>query len=401
MLPVFQNIDKGILTFHDLWQPQNNHRLFFSRLVMAISAYATNWNTKVEMLLSFCLCVISLFLIYLLVKDGIKHRLLALIMMFLSAFWLFSPVQSENWLWGLGIIWFLCATTSIATLYFITRMGNKRSNLLLTLAVASAVISTYAFGWGQAIWPIGLLLLLAQKQHKKVLIIWSVSAIIAFAGYYFNFDYNGPPLPVLGFLHHPINSICYFFVMFGRPFTNHLYPAMMLGAISLLLLVPALLFTWERREQLNKFLPWLGMILFSLVGAFMIILGRMNHDFNIPTSLTDALQPRYTAITLLYIIGLSGLIFSLVDGFKLTKKVLQYFLILVLVVQIPLIYSSYWVGSRTSVERYELMKRLQLCSFEPTELVTQDCLSSNNYLNTNDVAREHLQFLKDKNWAGY
>lgn len=266
-------------------------------------------------------------------------------------------------------------------------------------AIVAAMISTFSFGWGQAIWPVGLLMLLAQKQAKRPIIVWALSALIAYGAYYYHFTRSGPP--ALAFLEEPMNALSYLLVMFGRPFTYDLYPAMFLGAIMLLLLIPVACLIWERRDKLNLQLPWLGLMLFALGGAVMILLGRLAGVPGMPTPLTDAMQPRYTAMPILYLIGLSGFALSVADRLKLSQKLIKYLVLVILIVQIPLVYSSYYVGSITSKERYTLMKKLHDCSDQPIERVSKDCLSANNYRNSYETAMEQLKYLKSKHWGGY
>jgi hypothetical protein len=244
-------------------------------------------------------------------------------------------------------------------------------------------------------------MLLAQRQARKPVIVWAVAALAAYVAYYFHYTHSGPPVPISAFLHEPINAVCYFFVMFGRAFTYDLYPAMCIGAIAILTLIPALLLVWERRDRITIYLPWLALILFSLIGAAMIILGRLVPDPNINTPLTDAMQSRYTAMSIMYIVGLSGLIISLADSMRLNSRLFKYFVMVILVVQVPLLFLSYYAGFVNSKERHTLMIRLQRCSQQPVEKISKDCLSSNNYLNTNPTAKEQLQYLKSKHWAGY
>jgi len=403
IVPIFQRMEHGITlaTFHDLWHAQNFHRLFFTQSIITIAANITDWNIHAEMYISFIFCLITASIVYLFVRRTIKSNLFALLAMLLAGFWLFSPVQSENWLWGWDVAWFICTAAAVVSIYLITRATGKYRYVFLTGAIAAGVVSIFSFGWGQAIWPVGLLLLLGQKQTKKPIIIWSISALVAYAAYYFHYAHSGPPVPVLAFLHEPINAICYLFVMFGRPYTYDLYAAMTLGAVSLLLLLPVSLLLWQRRKQLTPYLPWLGLIFFALIGAVMILLGRLVPDPHINTPLTDALQPRYTAMPIIYIVGMSGLLLTMVDRLKLSKNLVMYLVLTILIVQVPLVWSSYYAGQVKSKERYELMVKLQRCSHLPAYAIEKDCLSSNNYLSTQDTAKQQIEYLRSKHWASY
>lgn len=403
IVPIFQKLDHGLTLggLHALWHAQSYHRLFFTESLISAAAYIDHWNIKTEMYISFALCIITMFFLYLIIRRTITSPLLAFLMMLLSAFWLFSPVQTENWLWGWDVAWFLCSTAAIMSIYFLIRATGKYLYFFLGLAIAAGVISTFSFGWGQAVWPVGLLILLLQRQSRRPIVVWSAAALLSYAAYYFHFSHSGGSIPVFEFLHEPLNAICYLFVMFGRPFSYDLYPAMFLGAISFLLVIPVLMLAWNHRQKLELLLPWLAVIAFAILGGLMIILSRLHEVSGHPTPLIDAMQTRYTAMPLLYLVGLSGLSLTVVDSLRLNRRLLSYVVLVLLIVQIPLIWSNHYVGVINSKERYDIVSNLQTCSRQPTDKVSKDCLSANNYLNTYPVAKEQLQYLKDKHWAGY
>ncbi len=339
MVPIFQKINQGKSPLGLFWAQWTDNRIFFPRLIMTVTAYVTHWHIAIESLLSVCFALLTAVLIYLIIQRGIKHRLLAFLTMLVSSFWLFSPVQSENWLWGWQLEWFICTAGAVATIYFINRIQGKKLYLNLTFAIVAAIVSSFSLSGGLVLWLIGLIVLIAKRQTKKPIIIWSVAAIVSLLAYFYKYKFisNGGGVFPLDFPHKIIGTISLFLALLGRPFTDNLDTAMLLGAISLLIAVPVLFMAWEAKKKIEVFLPWLSLMAFSLFGAAMIAVGRISD------TLVIALHPRYTTFTILYIIGLSGLIFTLVDIVKPnpSKKLLKYVTIVALAINIPLLLSSY------------------------------------------------------------
>lgn len=128
IVPTFQHIDQGLsmLAFHELWQAESHHRLFFTKSLISALAYLTDWNSRAEMYASLVCCLVTAAFVYMLVVRTIRNTALAFTAMLITAFWLFSPVQSENWLWGWDVAWFMCTSAAIAAIYFISRASGKR-----------------------------------------------------------------------------------------------------------------------------------------------------------------------------------------------------------------------------------------------------------------------------------
>lgn len=390
MVPVFQAIDQGDNPLPALWEPWNEHRIFFPKIVMATAAYITNWDIKAESFISIGFAVLSAFILYLIIRLSIKNIVLAAITMLLASYSLFSPVQSENWLWGWCLEWFMAVTAVLAMIYALSTFINRR--LAFIGAVIGAVIASYSLGGSIIVWPIGFLLLILKKAQLKYLLSWAASAIATIGLYYLNYHpTNSRPGLSGAFLEQPYKTVEYFVTLFGRPYATSLDNALIIGTLSLLILIPLTLSAYAKRKHLDTFIPWIGIILFSLLSATIISIGRVGDG------LYNATSSRYTTFTLLYAIGVTGLTFTLLDQTK--RKRLAYTSAgIITAASIPLIISSYSIGLDTARLWSKQMSPHQHCLTQP--VITDDCLRAAHYSRDLNKARTEAKFVKEKNWSG-
>lgn len=394
MVAIFQDKDHHQLTFSDFWRQHNEHRIFFPNIVLTIGAYLTHWNVKAELLYNFFFSVITALMLYLFILKKIKTPLLMLFAGVLIAAWYFSPVQYENWLWGWQVEWFMCVAGAVVTIFLLDLYsGNKykRGWLLLTGAIITAVIATFSLGSGILIWPVGFAILLLYRQSKKPIGIWIIAALVSAAAYYHNYHKPaGDPSTTL-FLHQRLNFIRYILSYFGRPVSDQQDVAMLMGAILLALLIPVIYMVWLKRAQLPKFMPWLSLMTLSLLAGGLTAVSRLGFG------VIQGSASRYTAFSLLYVIGLTGLICTLFDTVKMRKSSLAIVILVSVAINGPLLFSSYSngrAGFRQLASKYEA---IAACTHMPSP--ADSCLLL-TYPHA-DVTRPRLEYLKSKHWAGY
>lgn len=397
IVPVFQKIDRGEFVLGELWKPWNEHRMFFPKLVITISAYLTNWNIRTESLINVGLGIVIAATIYLIIQKNIKHPLLSLLAMFITSFWLFSPIQSENWLWGWDIVWFLSTAAAVAVIYLLSSLKAGQHYSRLAGAIIAAFVATFSLGGAIVIWIVGLIMLVAKKQAKSPIIIWLASAFFSVVAYYYKYKpFNPQTSLTVPSSQNLLEMGRYFSAMFGRPFTGDLNTAIIFGTLSLLLLVPCAVFVWRRHKYLDNYLPWLALMFFPLLIGFVITLGRVNNG------LYSATSSRYTTFPIMYYVGLMGLIITFVDAAKAKKALIDIAILTLVLINVPLLYSSYRVGIYTSRLWAEQMRSVRACTHQA--IVSDECLWRTNYTSyTRDtsLSREQLKYIKDKHWGGY
>ncbi|GAB4292142.1 MAG: hypothetical protein Fur0025_27660 [Oscillatoriaceae cyanobacterium] len=179
---VINKFSEGTLSFSDLIAQHNESRKFFPRLIFLGLAYLTNWNVRYEMLLIFILaCIVSVNIFWLIrhtvQKPGFlpSFRFMAinietnpvslLALAFLANLLIFSPIQYENWLWGIQVVVFIpivCITTSLVIAYSQLNPISK-----FTLCGFLATFSTFSYANGLLCWVVLLPALALAKSWSE------------------------------------------------------------------------------------------------------------------------------------------------------------------------------------------------------------------------------------------
>ena len=398
MVPLFQKVDHHELFFKDLWAQHNEHRIVFPKIVILMAAYITHWNIKAELLISICFAVASVCLLYLMVIKKINNKRLKVAALTLVTILFFSPVQWDNWLWGWQVEWFMCITFILLSIFLLNELADTRKvKIVFTLALLAAFGATFSLGSGIVIWAIGLFILLTQKLKKPILLGWVGAAVFSTVLYYYHYHKPaGSPSKTI-FLHEPVAFIRYLFAFFGRPVSDIIEVATLTGSIFLFLGATLFYLAHQRRTQIKKFLPWLSIMIFAILAGCITAVSRLG--FGVEQSMSS----RYTAISLLYLIGLVGLSASLLDRDTRTKKSKRetknfWTMSLVFVSCIcPLVFSSYVNGVHGLQQRSVFYKELKNCTAKAHP--SKECMAS--AFPVPQLGTNWLLYIKEKHWAGY
>jgi len=148
---------------------------------------------------------------------------------------------------------------------------------------------------------------------------------------------------------------------------------------------------WLKRANVSKFIPWLSLIAFSLMSALVTDTSRLGFG------LEQSLASRYTSFSILYIIGLIGVMVSLLDLSKTTRQNMRFIGLIVLAISLPMLFSSY-VNGRIGMQHEHLSyEQMKYCTHQT--MPSDTCLVS-TYPNVHN-GRIRLDFVKTKHWAGY
>lgn len=401
MVPLFQKIGNHTITLSSIWHQHNEHRIFFPLLVLLANAYITHWNTVIEMYIGVAVAAFSAILLFRLLEHNIKDKTLALMAGFLTAAWFFSPIQWGNWLWGWQLEWFMCVAAALSALYLLLKLtdtvGSKNRKVLYGLAVISAIIGTYSLASGLLTWAVGLFILIAKKQSRRSILTWITIAVAAIALYYYHYipvsSPGGSTSSLL--MHHPLRFGEFFVAFLGNIVGSvraGMQAAYIVGSLLLVCLLPLLYITWKRRKNLKLYLPWLAIILYAIICGLATDYGRLGYGINF------ALNSRYSAFSLLYIIGLIGLSFSLLDNSKkLARETILICSWSIVLVCLPLYISSYAAGIHGFKTQSNYLEVINTCTH--LENPTDACLSAT--YPSPPIVRTRLEYLKARHWAGY
>jgi len=395
MVPLFQHYDHHMLSIGDLWRQHNEHRIFFPNAVLLIMAYVTHWNIGAEIVLSFILSLISVSLIYKMMTVRIKNSVLAILGTFFLGFWFYSPVQWENWSWGWQIEWFLCIAAILTSIYLLDRLGpakrmGTREKTRFIGAIFAAVIASFSLGSGIIVWVVGIITIILYRQRRRIIAYWVSAGVLTTGLYYYHYHKPGGP-SVLTFIHQPVGFCKYVLEFFGRPVSDNIDVSRILGAILISLLIPIAGILWFNRRNLNKFIPWLALISLPIMVSLMTAVSRLGFGVE------QGMASRYTAFSLLYIIGVSGIFLLAIDTGRISKQKTVLTILISIAVVLPLLISSYKNGINGWRVRSAYMRVVESCTHQ--DHPSNQCLSM-TYPDPN-IARERLTYVKQKHWAGY
>jgi hypothetical protein len=327
---LFEKVDRGNVSFQDLFAQHNEHRLFFPRFIFIAIAFLTNWNTKYEMYFSIFLIILS----YVLIQQISFRQTLRKD----TGFWLTSLsisiiitsfVQVENLLWGFQIAWFLISFCLILAIFLLT--SQIRSIWLKVLLGGTVcIIASFSSAHGLMTWlaVIPCILTLAHESNQiktksaiKVVLCWSVLFVLSCLIYFYHYQKPSGHPDTLFFVKHLDISLNYFFSLLGTPLLANSDLGWLTG-----LVISANFFWFLIRYLKNPYSefsrqasPWLSMGLFSFLFTLITTVGRSSFG------VTQAYSSRYTSITILLIIALLQL--WRLESFKLPNYRWQYLIV--------------------------------------------------------------------------
>jgi hypothetical protein len=320
----FEKFSQGTLTLGDLFAQQNEFRQFFPNLIFVGLGWLTRWDKRYELLVSLALASLVSINIYRLEKltiGGSPARRITIYV--LSNLLIFSPVQYQNWLLGMQIIYFMpiaCVTTCLVITY---SQLSPRVKLLLCMGLAT--ISTFSSANGILCWLLVLPLLAwttspRQANRKWLMLVW-IAAFVASAALYF-YGYHKPAgHPSLSeSLIHPLKAFSYFLVLLGKALEpgeafsllglSRTLQKIIAGITGLCLAAFFVVSAFYLRREMKRnrrVAAWLMLGTYSIATAMLITVGRAGFGVE------QAFSSRYTTFTLYLPIALLHLIPIVLD----------------------------------------------------------------------------------------
>lgn len=282
------------LTWDYLFRFHNEHRLLVPRLLFLALTRAVGWDCKILLYLSLAIIVMGSFCwgAVALRTHGRSAGTVALI--FLANLTLFSPVQSENWLWPMAMQNCMVLSMLGVGMWIMTLQIPLVPRFVL--AVLCAWISALSGASGMLLFVVLLPLLLGHAKGRRimVLILWTVAtggAIMCYRGMPQTPDH----LPPSFFIQNPIQAILYFLSNLGGCLNagwnvSPVHESALVGlAIVGLFFIAALYSTWKWwcLGEGNRNLVWIMTGLFVLGCACLTTWGRLQFG------LEQSLERRY------------------------------------------------------------------------------------------------------------
>ncbi len=312
----FDRLSMGMLTFEELARQHNEYRKFFPNLIMVGLGWFTDWNVRYEMIVIFLLACLVSFNVFRLASITVKGESWPKwIMFFLANLFIFSPMQWENWLFGVQIEYFLpiaCITSGFVIAY--TQI-DERFKLLLVMTMAG--ISTFSSVNGMIAWlllyPVLFFANRGSKFFKRlpIILLWIIVAVISLGMYFkgYHKPEGHPSLEIA--LHHPVDAVCYFLGTIGNTLrvVNYLNVIIAVGGIMILIfLIQSLYVLWHIRNKhfMRNAVVWIMLGLYSVLTSGMLMVGRAGYGA------AQSLASRYTSFTLFAAVAMIFLTYIIV-----------------------------------------------------------------------------------------
>jgi hypothetical protein len=298
---LFVKFKTGQLAFADFWSQHNESRLVLPRIFILLLGCLTHGNVCGEMAFTFLLACLIAWAIHRLERTafGIQPKL-TLPIFFVSSLLIFSPAQSEAWLWGMEFI--LYVPLACVLLGLLSCQSKISGAAKWFTCLLMALISTYTFSNGLVVWIVLFPALffsvddLSRRGKKRAMLWW----MICFAGnsvlYFYNYQFPAANGFWQKIFTDPLPIARYFFAFEGGLLVNRdanhgLALAQIVGLCLVFLFSTGGIYVFRRRKDqalVKAALPWLTIGCYSIFSAGLATSGRA-----VQTGLEQALSPRY------------------------------------------------------------------------------------------------------------
>ncbi len=306
---LFISYAKGTLSFSDFFLQHNESRKAFPCLLYITLAKVHGWDVRdamaVTLLEVVAICGLLLWL-FLRTKGG--TAITALVAFVVTTFLCFSPVQYDNFLWGLLFELFLPGLATI--LVALVNLSRFRFGVKTTINAVVALIATYTFANGMLLWVLGVPLPAAQESaSKRARLLWylifALVGTAAISAYFVDYKRPSSHPP----FHFGILQLAHYMILWvGGYFNSAPVPPFGVGVIVLTLLIVVLtnaIMLLNRGAQWRHFYPWLLISAYALSSGLITAIGRVGFGVE------QALSNRYTTFSLFIYLGLVGTTFAL------------------------------------------------------------------------------------------
>ncbi len=313
MCPIFDKYYRSTLTFYDLWEPYQGHRILFHRLAELLLGLVTHWNTNYEIGFIILMLLVDFALICVLLQElrnAVTGRAWYLLVGVCSLA-LFSTSQLGNLVNGFQMGLIMSLTSVLLGIVCLTKF--ELSYGALGVCIAAGVVASYSFGNGFAYWiastpPLIAKLRIARHRWAKAM-IWVTAAIVTIFLYFYKLGGNGTAVSItasiVNVFRTPLFFMAYLCTCLGAPifFLNGAkalflpapmrlmvsFGAPVCGIIGLCLFGYLIFLWWKRGCPSTRLLaPWLALGIYALLSVGLTSLARFSTSL-----LMSAIASRY------------------------------------------------------------------------------------------------------------
>src|SRR4051812_39131580 len=311
--PLLAKAHEHTLTFADLFSQHNEHRYFFSRLLMIALVDLAHGDLRAEMYFSVLLTILTSLNLWVLIRRTLSVSLGAsLVLLFLINLLLFSPVQAENWTWGFQFPLFFC--NYLFTSALLAAFSNLSIRNKYAICLVLALVAMFSFGGGVLLWaltfPLGLLMQPGIRWKSKIPwgVAWGAAGLGAVALYFFHYV-KPPGHPSMAASRNPVDYFLYVTTFLGAHLSRAdraepIFQAALVGTILLVLWGSAVVYAFRYRNDLDlrqRMVPWI------VLGSYAVLNGLLAAVARIGFGIHQALDSRYTSFSLYLCMAVVGL----------------------------------------------------------------------------------------------
>lgn len=302
---------QGHLTFQELFSQHNESRKLFPRLLYLGLAQLGGWDVRKEMAITFLLVCAIAFLFYRLLRQtpGATTRA-ALLAWIPAAYLCFSPVQLENFLWGVQLEVFLPGVALLGLVAVnLSRLSLAQKGLLNGLL---AFLCTFTVAHGMLLWLLGLPFFGSGEKpsRRRLFVVYGLYLLCAAAAITAYFiGYQRPAHHPHFLAGHPgVLKLAHYLILWvGSYFRSTVVNPFAVGLVAIALLATALAVSgwiiWKDRTW-RAFYPGLLIVAYTGATAFITAIGRIGFGVE------QALDTRYRTYSLFFYLGLISLLFT-------------------------------------------------------------------------------------------
>ncbi|NET42380.1 hypothetical protein [Okeania sp. SIO2B3] len=313
MPQLFIKISQNSLSWQDLIAQHNESRKLFPRLIFLGLAYLTNWDVRYEMLVIFMLACLVSVNIYRLNRLTVNTNLFTTsLIAFLANILIFSPIQYDNWFWGIQLVVFMpiaCITTAISVVY---SPFNTRYKFVICMVLC--IISTFSYSNGMIAWVIVLpvLTLVTAKstsdllKQKWLFFSW-IAVLIGNIVIYF-YDYQKPEVSpsLIPAFRNPEQTLQFFLAFLGSPLgsgfeISPLTSSTFIGGVEIGIFCCLFIYLIKHFKDdtlVERTIGWIMIAFYTIISALITSVGRVGFGVE------SALSSKYTTFSLYLIIAI-------------------------------------------------------------------------------------------------
>jgi hypothetical protein len=217
----FEKIGAGNSSFNDFWALHSNHRILFPKIIIAVLAFASQWNINYQLYSSVGLALLTSIALYKLSAIQVKNTdNLFHAANILTWILTFSLVQYENWLWGFQLAWFLVNLCFAAAVYALILHRKSLPDIRIFMAAVFCFIASFSLAQGLLSWLAAIPAVVAVEgnvaQKRKRAIVWIILFLVTCTIYAIDYQ-PSRKTNIIGLLNKPLVVIDYFLSLLGSP----------------------------------------------------------------------------------------------------------------------------------------------------------------------------------------